>query len=119
MIRCGRVIPNQDAVADAGGLEGIIDIVRRHQPPPGAQNVPGGSGGIVRRAADAVTNLAHENPAMKARKRSFRARSGWSLVVAVLGGGGLAHGQGGLLLRAALRRHWGELLRRCSTHRRL
>ena len=62
---------HQHAIADAGALPGLVTLLGRHNPaapsPPGGGPPAGAS--VVRRAADAVTNLAHENVVIKSRVR--------------------------------------------------
>jgi hypothetical protein len=56
----------QQAIASAGALPGLVRLLRTHKPPLAAPlRPPVGSGGVARRAADAVTNLAHENVEVK------------------------------------------------------
>lgn len=58
---------HQHAIADRGALQGLVGLLKQHVPsrcPPG----PGAS--VARRAADAITNLAHENVSIKCRVRS-------------------------------------------------
>ena len=62
--------PHQLKIADAGALPGLVALVKR-LPPPHMLPAPGSTaGGVARRAADAITNLAHENVAIKARVRT-------------------------------------------------
>lgn len=56
----------QAAIASAGALGGLVKLLRAHKPTAVTKVVPG-SGGVARRAADAVTNLAHENVEIKVR----------------------------------------------------
>ena len=57
---------HQHAIADAGALPGLVALLKRYVPFAGPPN-PGAS--VVRRAADAITNLAHENVTIKSRVR--------------------------------------------------
>ena len=57
---------HQVAIADAGALPGLVALLKRYVPFKGPPN-PGAS--VVRRAADAITNLAHENVAIKSKVR--------------------------------------------------
>jgi hypothetical protein len=50
----------------AGALPGLVRLLRAHKPTTVTRVVPG-SGGVARRAADAITNLAHENVEIKVR----------------------------------------------------
>lgn len=57
---------HQRLIADAGALSALVALLRRK---------PGGAlarmvNGVIRRAADAVTNLAHENAIIKTRVRT-------------------------------------------------
>ena len=62
--------PHQQKIADAGALPGLVALVKR-LPPPHMLPAPGSTaGGVARRAADAITNLAHENVSIKARVRT-------------------------------------------------
>ena len=54
----------QAAIASAGALTGLVRLLRAHKPMVVTRVVPG-SGGVSRRAADAITNLAHENVDIK------------------------------------------------------
>ena len=58
---------HQHSIADAGALAGLVGILRRHTDNIGCP-MPGAS--VVRRAADAITNLAHENVPIKSRVRA-------------------------------------------------
>lgn len=61
-----------------GALKGLVGLLKRYVPFVGPLN-PGAS--VVRRAADAVTNLAHENVSIKSR---VRAEGGIPPLVALL-----------------------------------
>ncbi len=50
-----------------GALPGLVGLLKRYVPFSGPPN-PGAS--VVRRAADAITNLAHENVSIKSRVRT-------------------------------------------------
>jgi hypothetical protein len=54
----------QAQISDAGALPGLVALLRAHKPTAVTRVVPG-SGGVARRAADAITNLAHENVEIK------------------------------------------------------
>lgn len=58
---------HQHSIADMGALAGLVGILKRHIDNNGAP-MPGAS--VVRRAADAITNLAHENVPIKSRVRA-------------------------------------------------
>lgn len=69
---------HQHAIADKGALTGLVGLLKQQVPsrcPPG----PGAS--VARRAADAITNLAHENVGIKCR---VRAEGGIPPLVALL-----------------------------------
>jgi HEAT repeat protein len=62
--------PHQQRIADAGALPGLVSLLKR-LPAPHLIPSPGSTaGGVARRAADAITNLAHENVNIKAKVRS-------------------------------------------------
>lgn len=62
--------PHQQRIADAGALPGLVALIKR-LPPPHMVPAPGSTaGGVARRAADAITNLAHENLSIKSRVRT-------------------------------------------------
>lgn len=54
----------QARIAQRGALQGLVRLLREHRSTALARLQPG-SGGAVRRAADAITNLAHENVEIK------------------------------------------------------
>lgn len=58
---------HQHAIADEGALAGLVRLLKRYLPATNLSQGPGAS--LVRRAADAVTNLAHENVVIKSRVR--------------------------------------------------
>ena len=58
---------HQHSIADTGALAGLVGILKRHTDNIGCP-MPGAS--VVRRAADAITNLAHENVPIKSRVRA-------------------------------------------------
>ena len=58
---------HQHSIADMGALSGLVGILKRHTDNIGCP-MPGAS--VVRRAADAITNLAHENIPIKSRVRA-------------------------------------------------
>jgi hypothetical protein len=55
----------QAQISSAGALPGLIKLLRAHRPTAVTRPVVPGSGGVARRAADAITNLAHENVDVK------------------------------------------------------
>jgi len=57
---------NQNRIAEAGALPGLVALLKRY-PPQLAGSVPPS---VARRAADAVTNLAHENNNIKNQVRT-------------------------------------------------
>lgn len=59
---------HQHAIADEGALAGLVNLLKRYLPATNLSQGPGAS--LVRRAADAVTNLAHENVVIKSRVRA-------------------------------------------------
>lgn len=72
----------QRRIADAGALPLLVALLLRQ----GGSNNARVANGVVRRAADAVTNLAHENAHIKTRVRLvLEACSGycWSCATAV------------------------------------
>ncbi len=58
---------HQHAIADRGALPGLVGLLKRYVPFTGPPNT---GTSVVRRAADAITNLAHENVVIKSRVRS-------------------------------------------------
>ena len=62
-----------------GALPGLVAILKRFVPFPGP---PSTGASTVRRAADAITNLAHENVSIKSRVRT---EGGIPPLVALLG----------------------------------
>ena len=58
---------HQHRIADAGALPGLVNLLRQYAPlcPP-----PSAAASVIRRAADAITNLVHENGIIKSRVRS-------------------------------------------------
>lgn len=53
----------QARIAQSGALAGLVRLLK--EPRPSAASRGPGSGGVARRAADAITNLAHENAEIK------------------------------------------------------
>lgn len=56
---------HQQLIVDAGALPLFVDLLKRHKCGLNSRAV----NGVIRRAADAVTNLAHENSSIKTRVR--------------------------------------------------
>ncbi|KAG6434976.1 hypothetical protein SASPL_106621 [Salvia splendens] len=56
---------HQQLIADAGAIPHLIDLLKRHKDGVNARAVTG----VIRRAADAITNLVHENSSIKNRVR--------------------------------------------------
>ena len=54
----------QSRIASCGALSGLVRLLREHRLGTTTKSQPG-SGGAARRAADALTNLAHENSDIK------------------------------------------------------
>lgn len=59
---------HQQRIADAGALPGLVALLKRAPLPSGSHNST--AGGVARRAADAITNLAHENVSIKTKVRT-------------------------------------------------
>jgi hypothetical protein len=87
----------QAQISQAGALPGLVKLLRAHKPTAVTRVVPG-SGGVARRAADAITNLAHENVDIKVRWGHTAVEAGsWVACVSVLlmGLAHQGHGQQG------------------------
>ncbi|CAK7346594.1 unnamed protein product [Dovyalis caffra] len=56
---------HQQIIVDAGALTHLVELLKRHKSADNSRAV----NGVVRRAADAITNLAHENSGIKTRVR--------------------------------------------------
>lgn len=56
---------HQRRIADGNALPGLVSLLKRRA----SEGQSGGVGGVARRAADAITNLAHENVQIKNRVR--------------------------------------------------
>ncbi|KAJ8547528.1 hypothetical protein K7X08_011114 [Anisodus acutangulus] len=52
---------HQQLIVDAGALPHLVNLLKRHRDAQNSRAV----NGVIRRAADAVTNLAHENSSIK------------------------------------------------------
>ncbi|KAJ9505742.1 hypothetical protein QJQ45_029262 [Haematococcus lacustris] len=70
----------QARIAQEGALEGFVRLLKEHQMGATTKTQPG-SGGSARRAADAITNLAHENVEIK---NQVRLKGGIPPLVALL-----------------------------------
>ncbi|CAO2821854.1 unnamed protein product [Amaranthus hypochondriacus] len=57
---------HQQLIVDAGALPLLVDLLKRHKNGLNSRAVTG----VIRRAADAITNLAHENSFIKTRVRT-------------------------------------------------
>jgi hypothetical protein len=56
---------HQQLIVDAGALTHLVELLKRHKSADNSRAV----NGVVKRAADAITNLAHENSVIKTRVR--------------------------------------------------
>ncbi|KAI3829678.1 hypothetical protein L1987_03806 [Smallanthus sonchifolius] len=56
---------HQQLIVDAGALPHLVALLKRHMDGQNSRAV----NGVIRRAADAITNLAHENSSIKTRVR--------------------------------------------------
>ncbi|KAI7736557.1 hypothetical protein M8C21_015790 [Ambrosia artemisiifolia] len=56
---------HQQLIVDAGALPHLVALLKRHRDGENSRAV----NGVIRRAADAITNLAHENSSIKSRVR--------------------------------------------------
>ncbi|XP_065861150.1 ARM REPEAT PROTEIN INTERACTING WITH ABF2-like [Euphorbia lathyris] len=56
---------HQQLIVDAGALSHLVNLLMRHKSGVNSRAV----NGVIRRAADAITNLAHENNSIKTRVR--------------------------------------------------
>ncbi|KAF5202753.1 Arm repeat protein interacting with abf2 [Thalictrum thalictroides] len=56
---------HQQLIVDAGALPHLVDLLSRHRDGSNSRAV----NSVIRRAADAITNLAHENSSIKTRVR--------------------------------------------------
>ncbi|KAF2285373.1 hypothetical protein GH714_003282 [Hevea brasiliensis] len=56
---------HQQLIVDAGALSLLVDLLKRHKNGSSSRAV----NSVIRRAADAITNLAHENSSIKTRVR--------------------------------------------------
>ena len=67
MISIFKQPEHQQLIVDAGALPYLVDLLRRHKTSSISQALIG----LLRRAADAITNLAHENTSIKTLVRFF------------------------------------------------
>ncbi|OVA12569.1 BTB/POZ-like [Macleaya cordata] len=56
---------HQQLIVDAGALSHLVDLLKRHRLGLNSRAI----NSVIRRAADAITNLAHENSSIKTRVR--------------------------------------------------
>ncbi|KAJ4833769.1 hypothetical protein Tsubulata_012646 [Turnera subulata] len=56
---------HQQLIVDTGALTNLVNLLKRHKDTCGSRAV----NSVIRRAADAITNLAHENSSIKTRVR--------------------------------------------------
>ena len=56
-------------MAELGALTGLVAILKRYAPLVRDTRISGAGVSLIRRAADAITNMAHENVAIKTRVR--------------------------------------------------
>jgi len=70
----------QQKIADSGALDLLVSLIKVHPKIP-TPKTPIKSGGVARRAADAMTNLAHENVYVK---NMVRIKGGVPPLVALL-----------------------------------
>ncbi|GLU08845.1 hypothetical protein SLE2022_257300 [Rubroshorea leprosula] len=56
---------HQQLIVDSGALSHLVDLLKRHKDGSSSRAVIS----VIRRAADAITNLAHENSSIKTRVR--------------------------------------------------
>jgi hypothetical protein len=62
---CHKQPEHQQLIVDAGALPHLVDLLKRNKDGCNHRAV----NGVIRRAADAITNLAHENSRIKTRVR--------------------------------------------------
>ncbi|KAM7485566.1 hypothetical protein LguiA_001575 [Lonicera macranthoides] len=58
---------HQQLIVDTGALPHLVNLLKRHRDSSGSR----AANSVIRRAADAITNLAHENSSIKTRVRFF------------------------------------------------
>ncbi|KAM7488628.1 hypothetical protein LguiB_026112 [Lonicera macranthoides] len=56
---------HQQLIVDTGALPHLVNLLKRHRDSSGSR----AANSVIRRAADAITNLAHENSSIKTRVR--------------------------------------------------
>jgi len=56
---------HQQLIVDSGALKHLVDLLKRHENGLTSRAI----NSLIRRAADAITNLAHENSSIKTRVR--------------------------------------------------
>ncbi|XP_059632536.1 ARM REPEAT PROTEIN INTERACTING WITH ABF2 [Cornus florida] len=56
---------HQELIVDSGALPHLVDLLKRHRDGSSSRAISS----VIRRAADAITNLAHENSSIKTRVR--------------------------------------------------
>ena len=56
---------HQQLIVDSGALKHLVDLLKRHRNGLTSRAI----NSLIRRAADAITNLAHENSNIKTRVR--------------------------------------------------
>ncbi|KAG2727487.1 hypothetical protein I3760_01G159600 [Carya illinoinensis] len=56
---------HQQLIVDSGALSHLVDLLRRHK----GGSISRAVNSVIRRSADAITNLAHENSSIKTRVR--------------------------------------------------
>lgn len=62
---CLKQPEHQQLIVDAGALPHLVDLLKRHKNGCNTRAV----NGVIRKAADAITNLSHENGCIKTRVR--------------------------------------------------
>ncbi|GJX73743.1 ARM repeat protein interacting with ABF2-like protein [Tanacetum coccineum] len=62
---CSNEPEHQHLIVDAGALPHLVALLKRHRDNRNSRAV----NGVIRKAADAITNLAHENGSVKTRVR--------------------------------------------------
>ena len=62
---------HQQLIVDSGALKHLVDLLKRHKNGLTSRAI----NSLIRRAADAITNLAHENSSIKTRVRFVSLRT--------------------------------------------
>lgn len=57
-------------MAELGALNGLVAILKRYAPSVSGSRISSTGVSLIRRAADAITNMAHENVTIKTRVRT-------------------------------------------------